>query len=313
MASLLLLGIIGNIISTVGCVLGNKYLSTAYGFRYMITLSGLHFIFTALGTRMITYSSGQSNNYKKPAVTSVIPLCALSAGSVGFMNLNLLYNSVGFYMLSKLCCIPVTLLLEWALQNKSTSLKLKASLIVVLLGVGIATVTDVQLNWTGSVYAIISVLLTALCQMTTITTKKNLGVNSLQLLNETSPVQSAMYLALAPVFDDWGIALSKFDLLGKGSFFGFEFTPAVLVLILLTCIFGLGVNITNFFVLGETSPITYQVVGHLKTCVILILGFFCFGEEIVLRNVAGIIVALSGMILYSYVKLSEEAAAKKKA
>jgi hypothetical protein len=37
-----------------------------------------------------------------------------SLGSVAFMNLNLAHNSVGFYQLSKLACIPVTLILEAA-------------------------------------------------------------------------------------------------------------------------------------------------------------------------------------------------------
>lgn len=38
----------------------------------------------------------------------------------------------------------------------------------------------------------------------------------------------------------------------------------------------LGVNISNYLVLGKTSPLTYQVLGHLKTVLILVLGFTVF-------------------------------------
>jgi hypothetical protein len=44
------------------------------------------------------------------------------------------------------------------------------------------------------------------------------------------------------------------------------------------------VNITNYLVLGKTSPLTYQVLGHLKTVLILILGFTVFNVSIVIRS-----------------------------
>ena len=44
----------------------------------------------------------------------------------------------------------------------------------------------------------------------------------------------------------------------------------------LSCFFALGVNITNYLVLGRTSPLTYQVLGHLKTVLIIVLGFVVF-------------------------------------
>ena len=43
-----------------------------------------------------------------------------------------------------------------------------------------------------------------------------------------------------------------------------------------SCLFALGVNISNYLVLGQTSPLTYQVLGHLKTVLIIVLGFLVF-------------------------------------
>jgi solute carrier family 35, member E3 len=61
-----------------------------------------------------------------------------------------------------------------------------------------------------------------------------------------------------------------------------------------SCVFALGVNISNYLVLGKTSPLTYQVLGHLKTVLILVLGFTVFQKPIDMRNVSGILVAMIG-------------------
>jgi len=62
------------------------------------------------------------------------------------MNLNLAYNSVGFYHLTKLACIPVTIVIEWALYGKTVPTPVLLTLIPITIGVGFATVNDVQVG-----------------------------------------------------------------------------------------------------------------------------------------------------------------------
>ena len=92
-------------------------------------------------------------------------------------------------------------------------------------------------------------------------------------------------------------------------FTSFVYTPECVIRIAVSCFFALGVNISNYLVLGMTSPLTYQVydirlriamrssfgwplyalylklfnlrlsvqvLGHLKTVLILVLGFVVF-------------------------------------
>jgi drug/metabolite transporter (DMT)-like permease len=49
-------------------------------------------------------------------------------------------------------------------------------------------------------------------------------------------------------------------------------------------------------VIARTSAVTYQVVGHMKTILILILGFVVFNSPVIVRNVVGIAIAMVGMI-----------------
>ena len=95
---------------------------------------------------------------------------------------------------------------------------------------------------------------------------------------------------LCPIFDDVK-ALMKYEysptcLARIGN--SHSSTPSFISLfgsLAISCTFALGVNISNFLVLGKTSPLTYQVLGHLKTILILILGFAFFNVRI-LYNVS---------------------------
>lgn len=59
-------------------------------------------------------------------------------------------------------------------------------------------------------------------------------------------------------------------------------------------------NFSTFLVIGKTSPVTYQVLGHLKTCLVLAFGYVLLRDPFSWRNILGIVIAMLGMILYSY-------------
>ena len=72
------------------------------------------------------------------------------------------------------------------------------------------------------------------------------------------------------------------------------------VFIVLSCLISISVNFSTFLVIGKTSPVTYQVLGHLKTCLVLGFGYVLLHDPFSLRNIFGILIALVGMIIYSY-------------
>jgi hypothetical protein len=96
---IVLLGVVGNITSVVGIVIMNKYITEVDGFDYMVFLSFLHFLITSIGLQIMLWL----NVFTKPSVpySSVVPVAIGSLMSVAFMNLNLSYNSVGFYQVSQ--------------------------------------------------------------------------------------------------------------------------------------------------------------------------------------------------------------------
>lgn len=70
--------------------------------------------------------------------------------------------------------------------------------------------------------------------------------------------------------------------------------------IVLSCLISVSVNFSTFLVIGKTSAVTYQVLGHLKTCLVLTFGYTLLHDPFDWRNILGILIAVLGMVLYSY-------------
>lgn len=62
--------------------------------------------------------------------------------------------------------------------------------------------------------------------------------------------------------------------------------------IILSCLIAVSVNFSTFLVIGKTSPVTYQVLGHLKTCLILAFGYTLLHDPFTERNIIGILIAI---------------------
>uniref|UniRef100_A0A452YG51 Sugar phosphate transporter domain-containing protein n=1 Tax=Aegilops tauschii subsp. strangulata TaxID=200361 RepID=A0A452YG51_AEGTS len=284
-----------SVTSSVAIVICNKYLMSTLKFYFATTLTSWHLLVT-----FCTLHIAQRLRFFEPKpidAQTVISFGFLNGISIGLLNLCLGFNSVGFYQMTKLAIIPFTMLLETIFLSKKFSQSIKASLMVLLLGVGIASVTDLQLNLLGSIIAVLTIAATCVCQIKlTNQIQRRLKVSSTQLLYQSSLYQSAVLLITGPFVD---------KLLTKKDVFAFEYTFEVVVFILMSCGIAVSVNFSTFLVIGTTSPVTYQVLGHLKTCLILSFGYVLLKDPFTLRNLAGILIAIFGMGLYSFFSVSE--------
>ncbi|KAG9445616.1 hypothetical protein H6P81_011744 [Aristolochia fimbriata] len=287
------LGVIGalalSVTSSVAIVICNKALISSLGFPFATTLTSWHL--------MVTFCSlhvAQRLNAFEPKsidLKTVMLFGILNGVSIGFLNLSLGFNSIGFYQMTKLAIIPFTVLLETVFLKKQFSQKIKLSLLVLLLGVGIASITDLKLNLLGSILSILAIATTCVSQIMTNTIQKRLNVSSTQLLYQSAPFQAAVLFVSGPVVD---------QCLTKQNVFSFKYSPIVLAFIILSCLISVSVNFSTFLVIGKTSPVTYQVLGHLKTCLVLAFGYTLLHDPFTERNILGILIAIFGMGMYSY-------------
>lgn len=82
----------------------------------------------------------------------------------------------------------------------------------------------------------------------------------------------------------------------------FKYSTATILTIVLSCVLAYCVNISTYLVIGSTSPITFQVLGHFKVLIILCLGIVLFSEDQNRVRLVGMLLALVGIVSYTYAK-----------
>ncbi|GAA0141538.1 secondary carrier transporter [Lithospermum erythrorhizon] len=163
--------------------------------------------------------------------------------------------------------------------------------VVVLIGVGVCTVTDVKVNAKGFLCACVAVLCSSLQQISISSLQKKYSVGSFELLSKTAPIQAGSLLVLGP-FVDYYLS-DKFIL-------DYKYTSGSILFILLSCSLAVFCNMSQYLCIGRFSATSFQVLGHMKTVCVLILGRLLFDSELTLKNILGMFVAILGMVIYSW-------------
>ncbi|XP_059642338.1 UDP-rhamnose/UDP-galactose transporter 6-like [Cornus florida] len=277
-----------NVVTSVGIIIVNKALMATYGFTFATTLTGLHFATTTLMT-VILRRLGYIEASNLP-LSEILKFVLFANFSIVGMNVSLMWNSVGFYQIAKLSMIPVSCFLEVVLDKIQYSRDTKLSIVIVLLGVAVCTVTDVSVNAKGFIAAFVAVWSTSLQQYYVHFLQRKYLLGSFNLLGHTAPIQAASLLLVGPFMDYW-LTSKRVDT--------YDYTLLSVMFIVISCIIAIGTNLSQFICIGRFTAVTFQVLGHMKTILVLILGFIFFGKEgLNLHVVLGMIIAIVGMIWY---------------
>ncbi|XP_038054467.1 solute carrier family 35 member E3-like isoform X2 [Patiria miniata] len=290
--------LVWNLISSITIVFLNKWIYTRYSFPNL-SLTCIHFLTTTLGLWVCQWCN--IFNPKSLPFRSMLPLSLTFCGFVVFTNLSLQSNTVGTYQLAKSMTTPCILIIQTVFYNKSFSTKIKLTLVPITLGVITNSYYDVKFNVQGTIYAVVGFLVTSLYQVWVGAKQREFQVNSMQLLYYQAPL-SACILALIvpffePVFGENGV-LSSWD-------------AYAIYFVLASGCAAFSVNLSIYWIIGNTSPVTYNMVGHLKFCLTLIGGFLLFGEKVQFNQLLGVSMTLSGIVAYTHFKVKEQEEADK--
>lgn len=273
---------------------------SVFNFTFTYALTFIHTVVTVIGMRVfLNFGIFEESRVSK---VKLLPLAAAYVAYIVLCNLNLNLNPVGFYQISKIAVAPAVLLINALAYGKTSSREVIMSVCVVCLGVGLATVSDPEIssNISGLLVGFGSVIATALYQIWAGSIQKELSLGSMQLLHEYIPLAALMLGLIVVVLEPLGVASRE-----PGTILGYEYTFPAIFAILLSAVLGLLVNLSTFLVIGATSSLTYNVVGHVKTVIILTGGVIFFGDTISSKKMMGIALAMVGIVWYSQIKLRE--------
>lgn len=279
----------------------NKTAMDNYGFKFASTLTCFHLCCTFF-CLLIAAKLGVFEIKRLP----VREVAKLAAGTMGFItltNLSLQHNSIGFYQVMKVMTTPTVVIIEALLYQKYLDTMLKMSLVPVCLGVIFTTVTDFRLNLIGTGYAVAGVIVTSFYQIWSGTLQRSLDCNGLQLQTYVAPLAALFLLPFIPILDRWRPADPE-------SIWYYNFNANNLAVIGTTGLFGFLVNISIFLVIGRSSPLSYNILGHCKTAVVLLSDYILFDRPFTVKSTAGIVLTLIGVFWYTNLKLEKARIAK---
>jgi solute carrier family 35 protein E3 len=162
----------------------------------------------------------------------------------------------------------------------------------------------------GLAVAAVSVATSGLQQILCGVVQRRHRLQSHELLAVTAPIQGAMLLVVGPFVDYWvsggksvleyappsaiggGAAAMTAAATSSSSSYGAWLCLAA------SCLIAVGVNLSQFACLGRFSAVTFQVLGHTKTVLVLLASWLVLGESLSPRKALGMLLAVAGMVAY---------------
>nr|XP_034185277.1 solute carrier family 35 member E3-like isoform X1 [Osmia lignaria] len=278
-----------NIFFSIVIVLLNKWLYINVGFPN-ITLSMIHFVVTFIG--LIICEKFDVFCIKDIAIKEMFLITVIFCGFVVLTNLSLEHNTVGTYQVAKMLTTPCVIMMQIVFYRKQFSIFVKLTLILITIGVVINFYYDIQFNIIGTVYASMGVFLMSLYQVMINIKQREFQMDPMQLLYYQAPLSAVMLFFVVPFLEPVEQTLTR------------SWSLIDLIMVILSGIVAFLVNLTSYWIIGKTSPLTYNMAGHFKFCLLLLGGSLLFHETLNINQVIGITLTLIGIILYAHVKVS---------
>ncbi|XP_054820397.1 probable sugar phosphate/phosphate translocator At3g17430 isoform X2 [Prosopis cineraria] len=226
--------------------------------------------------------------------TSVVPISAFFASSLWFGNTAYLHISVAFIQMLKALMPVATFLMAVLCGTDKARCDVFMNMVLVSVGVVISSYGEIHFNVIGTVYQVTGIFAEALRLVLTqvLLQKKGLTLN---------PITSLYYIAPCSfvfLFVPWYL-LEKPEMEVSQIQFNFWifFSNALCALAL---------NFSIFLVIGRTGAVTIRVAGVLKDWILIALSTVLFPESTITGlNIIGYAIALSGVVMYNYIKVKD--------
>ncbi|KAL9014830.1 MAG: hypothetical protein Q9173_000531 [Seirophora scorigena] len=271
--------------------------------RCQVSFASFHFFVTALTLFILSRPRFGMFAPEPVRIRTLLPLAIAMSLNVILPNASLQFSSVTFYQLARILLTPTVALINYVFYSTSIPRPAVYALIPACVGVGIVSYFDSKApsspkvrstSFFGVIFAFAGVLASSLYTVWVSSYQKTLKINSMQLLYNQAPVGGVLLLYIVPWTDNfWSVndaPISKWLLiLLNGSI-------AWLMARLQSGCFAALINLSQFFIIGGAGPVSSTVVGHLKTCAIVTLGWITSGRSVGDRSIFGILLAIAGII-----------------
>lgn len=229
----------------------------------------------------------------------IFPLSVVFVGMITFNNLCLKFVEVSFYNVARSLTIVFNVFLSRLFLGIPTSFKTVLCLGVVIVGFLMGSHGELNFSLIGTISGVMSSLFVSL---NSIFTKKVLPVvddNHWKLTFYNNVNASILFIPLV-LFFEYDILVEATQQLTSSVFWA-AMTVAGF--------FGFSIGIVTVLQIKATSPLSHNISGTAKAAVQSLMAFYIWGNEPTVMGVLGIFTTLGGSLLYTFVKMGENASA----
>ncbi|RAR14376.1 helicase SWR1 [Stemphylium lycopersici] len=279
-----------NTLSTLGLIfLSKRVFSDKQLKACQLMVVMWHFTATGLVLFISTLRPFHAFKAVKLNIWQMLPVCGFFAGYVVLGNLSLTFNSIGFYQLSKVMTTPTVVLINFVLFRKYVTRYMLAAILATCIGVSFTINEAAKTQLFGVIIATLAFCSTALYQIWIGKKIEDFSVSPPQLLLNQAPIAVCLLIPFVPFFDTIpDLSTVPTDILWS------------------VCASGIMAsmyNLSQFLIIGRTSALTFNIVSHLKTILILSIGWYSEGKILSGREWFGVLLALGGGWVYSHLAL----------
>ncbi|KAH7239401.1 hypothetical protein BKA59DRAFT_532229 [Fusarium tricinctum] len=255
-----------------------------------LSFAAFHFTVTWLALWVVSRDHFAFFTPKHVSLTQMLPLSVAMTLNIVFPNLSLAYSTITFYQIARVLVTPCVAIIDYVFYSVSMSGIAASTLVVACLGVTMVSYYDSRpsndanvktTSQIGIVFALMGVVFSSLYTVWIAAFRKKLNISSMQLLLNQAPLSAFLLLYLIPWVDNFPVIN--------------DISISHWILIPFSGILAMLINISQFFIIAETGPVASTVVGHSKTCTIVVLSWAVSGRAATDMSVIGLLIALSGI------------------
>ncbi|XP_073117978.1 UDP-galactose transporter 1 [Elaeis guineensis] len=288
----------------VTVIIMNKWIFQKLEFKFPLTVSCVHFICSAVGAYIAIkllkikplIEVDPEDRWRR-----IFPMSFVFCINIVLGNVSLRYIPVSFMQTIKSFTPATTVILQWLVWRKYFEWRIWASLVPIVGGILLTSVTELSFNIFGFCAALFGCLATS---------TKTILAESLLHVYKFDSINTVYYMA---PFATMILAVPAIVLEGSGVmnwFYTHQSIYSSSIIIFFSGVLAFCLNFSIFYVIHSTTAVTFNVAGNLKVAVAVLVSWLIFRNPISALNAVGCAVTLSGCTFYGYVrhKLSQQPA-----
>ncbi|CAF2417176.1 unnamed protein product [Rotaria sp. Silwood2] len=189
-------------------------------------------------------------------------------------------------------------------EKQTTSVYL--SLIPVVVGVIIATMTEISFNMTGLISALLSTFGFSLQNIYSKKSLKDIAIHHFILLSLLAKIGCCLFIPFWFFYD--GV-----DIYNNKDYHQYNLVMRVLFYLILDGILNFIHNVVAFTIISLVSPLSYSIANSTKRIVVISISLLILRNPVTITNIIGMSLAVFGVMSYNKAKYDQRRAQHKDA